>query len=126
MSATGRNRLASFETPLLLPSRGLFGLMDKEQKAIQAWRTQQQQEESQQPAPLLREVSVKSGGGSSFDTDEGAFFFKKKIDDRTELKWQALQKFIVHEIYSTEKSYHDLLVLVRTVSQETILSAFEI
>jgi hypothetical protein len=58
MSATGRKRLTSFETPLLLPSRALFGLMDKEQKAIQAWRTQQQQDEPQQPAPLLQQVSV--------------------------------------------------------------------
>ncbi|KAI8333113.1 Dbl homology domain-containing protein [Chlamydoabsidia padenii] len=100
---TGRKRLTSFETPALRPI--FFGLVDqhqqKEEKAIQAWL--QQLDQGSLENPVLDSTT--------------------RIDNKTELKWLALRKFIIHEIYSTEKSYHELLVLVRMRYMTPMLAA---
>ncbi|KAI8342985.1 Dbl homology domain-containing protein [Chlamydoabsidia padenii] len=88
-------------------ARSVFGMMDlqqKEQKAILVWRNTITELEKQENLYSHRRVP-------------------SQLDDKTEIKWLALQRFITNEIYVTEKSYHELLLLIKTRYMIPMLTA---
>ncbi|ORZ23638.1 Dbl homology domain-containing protein [Absidia repens] len=112
---TGRKRLTSFESPLLLPSRArsVLGMKDhqqKEEKAMMAWRTTVTQLDQEEKNQQNNSLSAHRQQQVQWNIPPR---MTKKLDAKTELKWLAYRKFIINEIYSTEKSYHELLLLVK-------------
>ncbi|CAO3645107.1 unnamed protein product [Cunninghamella echinulata] len=106
-----QKKKSSFESPLLLPSRArsVFGIQDpqqqKEQKVISAWRntvTHILQQEFQRSIPSAKLINI-----------------------HDDIKSLSLRKFIINEIYTTEKSYYELLVFTKKRYMEPIMKAVQ-